>query len=441
MASTIIMPQLGETVAEGKILVWFKAVGDEVKIGDKLFEVETDKVTVEVEAVVDGKLTAINTGAGATAKVGATVAVIDGDPSTPKAAAAPPAAPAASAVHSALLMSPVPATSKATARNLSPFDEVHTPTNNYGSAKGPDGIRITPLARRQIAQRGMDLNALCRDAAAKGLRRVEEKDVLSFAQSATLSSAAAPAAVAASAFTAGGEVITLNTIRARTAERLAENWRNIPHVFQAIEIDFTEVELVRAQYKERFKAETGFSLTYLPFIARACCIALQAFPHINAKFDGKTLTLSRDVNLGIAVDLNHNGLVVPVVHAVQDFTLQGLAKAIGRQIEKARGGRLMPADLSGGTYSITNNGAFGTSFTSPIINAPQVAILSSDAIRKKPAVITTELGDVIVPRLIGMVGQSFDHRAFDGAYSAAFLSKLKEIIETKKWAGELGASS
>ena len=132
---------------------------------------------------------------------------------------------------------------------------------------------------------------------------------------------------------------------------------------------------------------------------------------------------------------------MPVVHAVQDFTLQGLAKAIGRQIEKARGGKLTPADLSGGTYSITNNGAFGTSFTSPIINAPQVAILSSDAIRKRPAVITTELGDAIVPRLIGMVGQSFDHRAFDGAYSAAFLSKLKEIIETKKWAGELGASS
>ncbi len=420
MANIIIMPQLGETVAEGKILAWFKAVGDEVKIGDRLFEVETDKVTVEVESVVAGKLTSINTSAGATAKVGATVAVLGGE-----------ALPA--------IISPVSQVASPSAtRSLSPFEEVKTPTVSYGNATGPDGIRFTPLARRQIAQRGININDLSRDAASKGLRKIEEKDVLAFSPSAGISSIATTSS--ASAVPVGGDVITLNTIRARTAERLAENWRNIPHVFQAIEIDFTEVELVRAQHKQRFKSETGFALTYLPFIARACCIALQAFPHINAKFDGKALTLLRDINLGIAVDLNHNGLVVPVVHGVQDFTLQGLAKAIGRQIDKARNGKLTPADLSGGTYSISNNGAFGTTFTSPIINAPQVAILSSDAIRKKPAVITTELGDAIVPRLIGMIGQSFDHRAFDGAYSAAFLSKLKEIIETKKWAGELGVS-
>lgn len=198
------------------------------------------------------------------------------------------------------------------------------------------------------------------------------------------------------------------------------------------------MEYVRAQHKERFKKETGHSLTYLPFIARACCIALQAYPHINARFEGNALKLSRDINLGIAVDLNHNGLVVPVISATQDFTLQGLAKAINRQVEKARAGKLTPADLAGGTYSITNNGAFGTSFTTPIINGPQVAILSSDAIRKRPAVITTAEGDFVAPRLMGTLGQSFDHRAFDGAYAAAFLSKLKDTIENKKWAGELG---
>ena len=423
MISTIIMPQLGETVAEGKILTWFKAVGDDVKIGDKLFEVETDKVTVEVEAIVAGKLTAINTVAGATAKVGATVAELGGE-----------------AVPQRVLHDTLPST-QAAPLGFSAFEEVKTPITNYGPARGPGGIRISPLARRQIAQRGMDINAVSRDAEAKGLRKIEERDVLAYSPSTPASSGPVPASTPAPAFVSGGEVITLNTIRARTAERLAENWRNIPHVFQAIEVDFTEVELVRSKHKERFKVETGISLTYLPFIARACCIALQAFPHVNAKFDGKALILSRDINLGIAVDLNHNGLVVPVVHAVQDFTLQGLAKAIGRQIDKARTGKLTPADLGGGTYSITNNGAFGTTFTSPIINAPQVAILSTDAIRKRPAVITTELGDAIVPRLIGTVGQSFDHRAFDGAYSAAFLSKLKETIETKKWAGELGASS
>jgi pyruvate/2-oxoglutarate dehydrogenase complex dihydrolipoamide acyltransferase (E2) component len=410
MANTIIMPQLGETVAEGKILEWFKAVGDDVKIGDRLFEVETDKVTVEVEATVAGKLTEIRTVGGATAKVGATVAVIGGDAVAPVVTTPAPAAP----------------------KGFSAFEEVHTPTDHYGNAKGPDGLRITPLARRLIAQRGLDVNALARDLVAKGLKRIEEKDVLAFTptQAATL----APAPVQSF----GGDVITLNTIRQRTGEKLAENWRTIPHVFQAIDVDFTEIEVVRARHKERFKAETGTSLTYLPFIARAVCIALQAFPLVNARFSGNSLTLSKDVNLGIAVDLNHNGLVVPVVHAVQDFTLQGLAKTIGRQIDKAKSGKMTAADMSGGTYSITNNGAFGTSFTTPIINAPQVAILSTDAIRKKPAVITTDLGDAIVPRLIGTVGQSFDHRAFDGAYAASFLSKLKETLETKKWAGELG---
>ena len=413
MASTIIMPQLGETVAEGKILTWFKAVGDDVKIGDRLFEVETDKVTVEVEATVTGKLTVINTGNGATAKVGATVAVIGGEAVATKAPAAEPA------------------------EASSPFEEVKTPLAHCGNAVGPDGLRITPLARRLLSEGKADMTALAQFAASRNLRKIEEKDVRSFFAAAPVAVSAPPPSQAPSK-SVSGDVLTFNTIRQRTGERLAENWRTIPHVFQAIDVDFTEVEIVRARHKERFKVATGVSLTYLPFIARACCIALQAFPHVNARFGGTDLTLLKDINLGIAVDLNHNGLVVPVVHAVQDFTLQGLAKAINRQIDKARSGKLSAADLSGGTYSITNNGAFGTSFTTPIINAPQVAILSTDAIRKKPAVISTATGDAIVPRLIGTVGQSFDHRAFDGAYAAAFLSKLKDTIENKKWAGELG---
>jgi pyruvate/2-oxoglutarate dehydrogenase complex dihydrolipoamide acyltransferase (E2) component len=418
MANTIIMPQLGETVAEGKILTWFKAVGDDVKIGDRLFEVETDKVTVEVEATAAGKLTEIKTGNGATAKVGVTVAVLDGGAAAPAPKQTEKSTP------------PV-----AAPKSMNAFEEVATPTTHYGNALGPEGMRISPLARRLISERGLDVNTVARAAAAKGLRRIEEKDVSGFTASAPSEHAPAPAPVPMQF--ADGQVVTLNNIRARTGEKLAENWRTIPHVFQAIDVDFTEVEAVRARHKERFKAETGMSLTYLPFIARSVCIALQAFPHVNARFDGKQLILSKDINLGIAVDLNHNGLVVPVVHAVQDFTLQGLAKAINRQIEKARSGKMSAADMSGGTYSITNNGAFGTSFTTPIINAPQVAILSSDAIRMKPAVV----GSAVVPRLMGTLGQSFDHRAFDGAYAAAFLSKLKDTIESKKWAGELGENT
>jgi pyruvate/2-oxoglutarate dehydrogenase complex dihydrolipoamide acyltransferase (E2) component len=228
----------------------------------------------------------------------------------------------------------------------------------------------------------------------------------------------------------------LNAVQQKTGARLAENWRTIPHVFQAIEVDFTAVDRVRKNYREVFQKAHGFSLTYLPFVAWAACVTISSYPHINARLDGKALMLSRDINLGIAVDLDHNGLVVPVVRQAADLTLIGLAKAIRRQIDKAKAGKLSLDDVSDGTYSISNNGAFGTSFTAPIINAPQVSILSVDAIRLKPAVVSTQEGHFVAPRMIGVIGQSFDHRAFDGAYSAAFLSRLKEILETRNWAEE-----
>ncbi len=415
MASTIIMPQLGETVAEGKILAWFKSVGDEIKEGDNLFEVETDKVTIEVQAIVAGRLSEIRVGSGATAKVGEVLAVV-GDGAAPKSGRAE-----------------APVTKAAPWR--SPFEEVSTPSDRFGSARGPNGVRVTPLARRLIAQHGLDLVVLATEAEGRGAKKIDEAAV----RSAISGNPAAPlppttqVAMPSPLPFQGGEVIKLNSVRQKTGERLAENWRTIPHVFQAIEVDFTAVDRVRKNRKEALQEAHGFSLTYLPFIARATCLAIFAYPHINARFDDKALTLSRALNLGIAVDLDHNGLVVPVVREAGELTIIGLAKAIRRQINKAKAGKLTPDDLSGGTYSISNNGAFGTTFTTPIINAPQVGILSIDAIRLKPAVVSTQEGDFVAPRMIGMIGQSFDHRAFDGAYSAAFLSRLKQILETRNW--------
>jgi 2-oxoglutarate dehydrogenase E2 component (dihydrolipoamide succinyltransferase) len=179
------------------------------------------------------------------------------------------------------------------------------------------------------------------------------------------------------------------------------------------------------------------SLTYLPFVARAVCLAISQFPRINASFDKDRLALHRDVNLGIAVDLAHEGLIVPVVHHADEMTAGGLAKAIARQVAKAREGKLGPADIEGGTYTISNNGRFGTLFTAPIINMPQVAILSFDAVTKRAVAVTSEAGEAIAVRPVAVVGQSFDHRAFDGAYSAAFLQALRKIIETRDWASEL----
>jgi pyruvate/2-oxoglutarate dehydrogenase complex dihydrolipoamide acyltransferase (E2) component len=423
MPSTIIMPQLGETVAEGKILAWFKSVGDEIKEGDDLFEVETDKVTIEVQAIVAGRLSEIRVGPGATAKVGEVVAVV-GDGGAAKSAA-DDEAPAAK-----------------TAPWRSPFEEVSTPTERYGPARGPNGVSLTPVARRLVALHGLDVAGLVAEAGRRGAKKIDGPAVRAAiaARPATAPTApVAPLPAPSPLPVQNGDVITLNTVRQRTGERLAESWRTIPHVFQAIEVDFTAVGRVRRKHKEALQNAHGISLTYLPFIARATCLAIAAFPQVNARFDGKELTLSRDINLGIAVDLDHNGLVVPVARDAGDLTLIGLAKAIRRQIDKAKAGKLSPDDLSGGTYSISNNGAFGTTFTAPIINAPQVGILSTDSIRLKPAVVSTQEGDFVAPRMIGMIGQSFDHRAFDGAYSAAFLSRLKQILETRDWVEEISS--
>ncbi len=423
MASTIIMPQLGETVAEGKILAWFKSVGDEIREGDNLFEVETDKVTVEVQAIVAGRLSEIRVGPGVTAKVGEVVALVGDD----GAAMAPtqPGAPVSEA-----------------APWRSPFEEVSTPTGKFGPAKGPNGMRLTPRARRLIAQHGLNLAGLTTEAEQRGAKKIDEAAVRAAisARPAALTPPPAPVGPLATPWPLPGqegEVVKLNIVRQKTGERLAESWRTIPHVFQAIEVDFTAVDGVRKNRREAFQKAHGFSLTYLPFIARATCLAISGYPLINARFDGKALTISRDVNLGVAVDLDHNGLVVPVVREASELALIGLAKAMRRQIDKAKLGQLSPDDLSGGTYSISNNGAFGTTFTAPIINAPQVGILSTDAIRLRPAVVSTQEGDFVAPRMIGMIGQSFDHRAFDGAYSAAFLSRLKQILETRNWDEDL----
>ena len=434
MSATIIMPQLGETVAEGKILAWFKSVGDEIREGENLFEVGTDKVTIDVQAIVSGRLSEIRVDAGEVAKVGDVVAVLGG------AGAAMAKAQPASTATSPLAV-------------RSPFEEVSTPKGRFGPAKGAHGVHITPLARRLIAQEGLDPDQLAQEARRRGSDRIAGADVRAAAANGRASPATPPTLAAPPSLPArdlprsdpkaihvppqSGQIISLNTVRLKTGARLAENWRNIPHVFQAIEVDFTAVDRARRKHKGAFHQAYGFSLTYLPFIARATCLALQAFPSVNARFDGNALALSREVHLAIAVDLSHDGLVAPIVRDAGDLTLIGLAKAMRRQIEKARAGKLGPDDLAGGTYSLSNNGAFGTTFTAPIINAPQVAILSTDAIRLKPAVVSTAEGDFIAPRMIGMVGQSFDHRAFDGAYSAAFLSRLKQLLEQRSWDDEL----
>lgn len=413
------MPQLGETVTEGTVAAWFKAVGEPVAAGENLLEIETDKVTTEVQATESGILSEIRVAAGATVPVGTVLAVM----SKAGAATAPPAPSPASAV----------AGNGAAAAANDVFAAVRTPVRQFGGVNGPLGLKVTPLARRLAAEQGLDLAAIAATIKARGGRRIAAADVKDAPRLDGSTPSTAPAIVESD----GDRIEFLSRIRAETARRLAESWRTIPHVYQTVEIDFSAIARARDAAKDGFAARHGVALTYLPFIARAVALAIASFPRVNASFDRDRLILHRDLNLGIAIDLGHDGLIVPVVAHADEMTAGGLAKAIHRQIAKARAGKLTPADVARATYTISNNGSFGTLMTTPIIALPQVAILSLDAVRKRPTVVEAPDGAALAIRPVGMIGQSFDHRAFDGAYSAAFLQRLKEIAETREWAGEL----
>jgi 2-oxoglutarate dehydrogenase E2 component (dihydrolipoamide succinyltransferase) len=236
---------------------------------------------------------------------------------------------------------------------------------------------------------------------------------------------------------ASERVVALNNIRRRSAAAMARAWQVVPHVLQAVEADYSRIEQARRTKGAAWQAREGFELTYLPFLAWAVCQALARYDQLNARIEADSLVVSRRVQLGIAVDLNHEGLVVPVIRDAQDRNVPALAREIRRLALGARGNKLMPDDFAQPTYTISNSGVFGTLITAPIVNPPQVAILSTDGITKRPVVVEAPEGDSIAIRPVGVLAQSFDHRAVDGAYSAGFLKELKRIVETRAWIDDL----
>jgi 2-oxoglutarate dehydrogenase E2 component (dihydrolipoamide succinyltransferase) len=441
----ILMPQLGETVTEGTISAWFKSVGETVATGEDLFEIETDKTSMEVQALESGVLTEIRAEVGDCLAVGAVVAVIgeageagaagvaSAQVQSQAVAAAPPKpdpAPARSPVRPPTKMKAVSAGDAHRYDGFGPFSEVRTPQRNFGSAKRLDNLKITPLARRLAEQRGIDLGAIAAQVSATGGWRIAKTDVE--AHSSAISADTGQPVAADDA-----DIVPLNLVRRKTARHLSKTWQETPHVLQAVEVDFHRIESARRALNEAHGERWGVKLTPLSFIARAVCLAIADFPRVNASLDGDNLLVHRHVNLGIAVDMDHDGLIVPVVHRAGELSLLDLARAMAEKVARARAGKLTPDDYSGGTYTISNSGTFGTLITAPIVNAPEVAILSTDGIRKKPVAVETDSGDAVVVRPIGVLAQSFDHRAFDGAYSAAFLDRLRAIIETRDWSGEI----
>lgn len=481
------MPQLGETVTEGTITRWMKQVGDEVAADEVLFEVSTDKVDSEVPSPAGGVVSEILVPEGETVDVGTRLAVISpgaggSSADSPQAAAEVQdaedtgdveAAEAAQAVEDAAAGDNSPADATAAgetvpdepagdveggpqAPSVEQEEEPPAPAGSErrGAARRPSDQRppprppangkvLSPVVRRLIAEHDLDPASIPGTGAGGRITRSDVLGVIDQRQ-ATKAPAQAPEAPARASreetpVGARDTVVKWNNIRRRTAEHMVRSRQTSAHTMVAIEVDYSAVDRVRLAAKDGFKEAEGISLNYLPFIARATIDAMEEFPNVNSSVGDNELVVHRDINLGIAVDVNFEGLLVPVIHHADGKRLRQLARDIATLAAKARTRKLTMDDISGGTFTITNAGPFGTLLTVAIINQPQVAILSTDGIKKRPVAITLPDGsDGIVVHPTGNLVLSWDHRAFDGAYAAAFLAAIRDVIEGRDWASELG---
>jgi 2-oxoglutarate dehydrogenase E2 component (dihydrolipoamide succinyltransferase) len=445
----ITLPQLGETVTEGTITKWFKKVGDTVAADEPLFEVSTDKVDTEVPSPISGTLTEIRVAEGDTVPVGTVIAVVG------VAGAAPAPTPAPVVAAPAPTPAPAPA----------PVVAAPAPTPAPTPAQAPAATSnklLSPVVRRLVAEHGIDVNALVGSGPGS---RITREDVLDHIDRNGLKAtpAAAPTPVAAPVVAAPApvaaptpapapapvsrpvvvssereQVIALTKIRKLTGSHMIMSKSTSPHAFSVVEVDYANVDRARTAIKESWKAGEGFSLTYLPFISRAIVDALREFPHLNASIDGDNLIVHSYVDLGIAVDLDYIGLLVPVVRNADGKRIRAIAREINDLASRARNRKLSPDEIQGGTFTISNNGSAGSVLTMPIINQPQVAIMSTDAIVRKPVVVTSSDGsESIAIHPVGNLSMSWDHRAFDGAYAGRFLARVKQILETQDWSAEL----
>lgn len=328
------------------------------------------------------------------------------------------------------------------------------------ASAGQGSLLLSPVVRRLVAEHQLDPASISGTGPGGRITRddvLDHIDALALAQgqaqAAPVAAAPAPAAVApaaapaaptpapAAAPAAAGErdeVVPLTKIRRLTGAAMVASKATSPHVLSVVEVDYHNVDLTRAAVKDAWKADAGFSLTYLPFISRAVIDALDEFPHLNASVGADELIVHRYVDLGIAVDLDYSGLIVPVIRSAEAKRLGAIAKEINDLASRARSKKLLPDEISGGTITITNNGSAGSVLTFPVINQPQVAILSTDAVVRKPVVATLPDGtEAIVVHPVGNLAMAWDHRAFDGAYASRFLVRVKEILEGKDWSTEL----
>ncbi len=393
IVADLLLPQLGETVTEGTITRWVRRAGDRVEADDVLYEVSTDKVDSEVPAGFAGVLTEIVVGEGATVQVGEVIARYESEGAAPVVEApAPRSEASAGAVQAPPAAPPTPT----------------APAPTAGGAR-----LLSPVVRALLADHGLDPSRV----PGSGLRgRITRRDVEQYLRDHP------------------GHVEAFTSIRRRTAQHMVSSKSTSPHVLTAMEVDYGRVEEARRAHGPAWKAAEGRSLTYLPFIVRAVAEALVDHPRINASVGDGELIVHSDLNLAVAVDLDFEGLVAPVVRRVGQMTVPEVSRAIADMAERARAKKLSPDDLAGGTFTVTNPGQYGTLFQFPIINQPQVAILSTDGVTRKPVVEVDDDGNETVGiGSVGVLALAWDHRAFDGAYAASFLRQVRHVLESSDW--------
>jgi pyruvate dehydrogenase E2 component (dihydrolipoamide acetyltransferase) len=489
--TAVTMPALGESVTEGTVTRWLKQVGDTIEVDEPLLEVSTDKVDTEIPSPVAGTVLEIKVPEDETADVGAELAIIGSagaapsapasapEPEAPKAEAPKAEAPKAEAPkaeapkpapqqQSAPLVESKPAPEPAGESYGDPSPEVEAgqpapkapaqpsaPAAESVKANGAgDAGYVTPLVRKLAAEKGVDLASITGTGVGGRIRKqdvVEAADKAAAAAAAakpasretSAAPAAAPAAPKAAPSPLRGRTEKLTRIRATIARRMVESLHISAQLTTVVEVDLTKVATLRTKAKADFQAKHGAKLTYLPFLALAAVEALREHPVVNSSIDQEagTVTYHDGEHLGIAVD-TPKGLVVPVIRDAGDLNLAGLAKRIADVAERTRNNKISPDELSGGTFTLTNTGSRGALFDTPIINQPQVGILGTGTVVKRPVVVEDpNLGELIVPRSMMYLALSYDHRIVDGADAARFLVTMKERLEGGQFEGDLGLSS
>jgi pyruvate dehydrogenase E2 component (dihydrolipoamide acetyltransferase) len=453
MPTDVVMPQMGESIFEGTITKWLKKPGDKVQRDEPLFEISTDKVDAEIPAPASGVLQEIKVSEGDTVQVNTVVGIIgEGNgasapvPAPPKAVQAAPVQPAPPAQKAA--PAPPPAPAPAASASAKENDKESARESAQESAQERDeeqaDVRSSPLVRKLAREHNIDLAQLSGTGTGG---RVTKQDVLDFverrtavpAQPAAYSAPAPPQSARAAAPAPAaipGDLVPMSQMRKIIAQRMVESRRTSAHVHAMFEVDLTRIVNLRNKLKNGFEQRHGARLTFMPFFVRAAIIAIQQFPIVNASLEGDNIRYHQHVNTGIAVALDW-GLIVPVLKSADDLNFLGLQRGITGLGERARTKKLMPADVEGATFTITNPGQFGAVFGLPIINQPNVAIMGVGGITKQPMVITDKDGnDSIAIRSVVHLTLGYDHRIIDGAVADQFMALVKKTLEN--WSEEVG---